>query len=89
MATLHIVNAAAALDSCLPLVGDGDALLLIEDGVYAARRDLQVSASLYVLESDMEARGLPGRIDTAFQIVDYDGFVQLVERYCPIVTWNR
>ena len=89
MATLHIVNTAAALDSCLPLLSDNDAVLLIEDGAYAARRELRVSASLHVLESDLRARGLSGRTDAAFQIETYDGFVRLVERHSPVVTWSR
>ena len=89
MATLHIVNKAAALDSCLSLVGERDAVLLIEDGVYAARHNLRVTASLHVLESDLQARGLAGRVDAEFQILSYDGFVRLVEQYSPIVTWSR
>ena len=89
MATLHIVNSAAALDSCLPLARGHDAVLLIEDGVYAARDELQVAASLHVLDSDLRARGLAGHIDPAFRVVTYDGFVGLVEQHSPIVTWSR
>lgn len=88
-ATLHIVNKAAALDTCLPLLGDNDALLLIEDGVYAARQRPEAPGTFHVLESDLKARGLLGRIDDAFQVTSYDGFVSLVEQHQPIVTWSR
>ena len=82
MATLHIVNKAAALDDCLALMTDDDALLLIEDGVYAARHSPQAPGTLH-------ARGLVNRIDPAFHVVSHDGFVSLVEQYQPIVTWSR
>ena len=89
MATLHIVNKAAALEACLPLMADGDALLLIEDGVYAARRHPTAPGTFHALESDLKARGLVGRIDATFQVVSYDGFLSLVEQHQPIVTWSR
>ncbi len=89
MATLHIVNAAAALDSCLSLLNAEDAVLLIEDGVYGARRQLRVPASLHALASDLQARGLLERVAAGVAIVNYDGFVRLVEKHSPIVTWSR
>ena len=89
MATLHIVNKAAALGDCLSLMTDGDALLLIEDGVYAARHSPQAPGTFHALDSDLGARGLLNRIDAAFHVLSYDGFVGLVEQYQPIVTWSR
>ena len=88
MAALHIVNKANALPDCLPLLADGDALLLIEDGVFAACTAFGASTPCYALTDDVEARGLEGRIETAVEIVSYDGFVDLVERHQPIVTWS-
>ena len=42
MSVLHIVNKSPydrnSLDTCLRLAAPGSAILLIEDGVYAARR---------------------------------------------------
>ena len=43
----------------------------------------------HVLDSDLKARGLAGRIDPAFSVVSYDGFVGLIEQYRPIVAWSR
>ena len=105
MSVLHLVNKAAAFEDCLALMAPGDALLLIEDGVYAARRRPAAPAdgaagaggaeppvlpeACYALESDLEARGLLGRMDSRFKAVSYDGFVGLVEKHNPIVTWSR
>ena len=104
MSVLHLVNKAAAFEDCLELMAPGDALLLIEDGVYAARRPVApadgaagageaeppaLPDACYALESDLEARGLLGRMDSRFQAVSYDGFVGLVEKHHPIVTWSR
>ena len=89
MASLHIVNKADALADCLPLLADGDALLLIEDGVYAACTPIDTHATCHALADDLEARGLTGRIETSVEILSYDGFVDLVERHQPVVTWSR
>jgi tRNA 2-thiouridine synthesizing protein B len=87
---LHIVNKSPyernALEACLRLARPGSALLLIEDGVYAATRGSAVEASLkeamarvkvYALGPDLEARGVAGRVMDGIQLVDYGGFVQL------------
>ncbi len=89
MATLHIVNKADALADCLPLLAEGDALLLIEDGVYAACSAIRAPVPCHAMVDDLEARGLTGRIESAVDVVTWDGVVDLVERHRPIVTWSR
>ena len=89
MAALHIVNKADALPDCLPLLADGDALLLIEDGVYGTCSNIQSPARCHALADDLAARGLTGRVGMAVEILSYDGFVDLVERHQPIITWSR
>ena len=87
---LHIVNKSPyernALESCLRLAQPGSALLLIEDGVYAATRGNAAEASLkdamarlkvYALKADLEARGVAGRVMDGIELVDYGGFVDL------------
>lgn len=87
---LHIVNKSPyernALEACLRLAQPGSALLLIEDGVYAATRGSAAEASLkeamarvkvYALKPDLEARGVAGRVMDGIQLVDYGGFVDL------------
>lgn len=87
---LHIVNKSPyernALESCLRLAQSGSALLLIEDGVYAATRGNAAEARLkeamarlkvYALKADLEARGVAGRVMDGIELVDYGGFVDL------------
>ena len=87
---LHIVNKSPyernALEACLRLAQPGSALLLIEDGVYAATRGCAAEAGLkeamarikvYALKPDLEARGVAGRVMDGIQLVDYGGFVEL------------
>ena len=87
---LHIVNKSPyernALEACLRLAQPGSALLLIEDGVYAATRGSAAEAGLkdamarikvYALKPDLEARGVAGRVLDGIHLVDYGGFVDL------------
>lgn len=95
---LHTVNKAPlssdCLTSCLRIIAAGDALLLIEDGVYGAdhhqqgRFDgLDPGIPLYVLQADVEARGLMERLSPRFQLVDDAGFVDLSIRYAKMQSW--
>lgn len=86
MAALHIVNRSPALDACLEVAAESDAILLIEDGVYVAasvgRRPL------LALRDDAAARGLTGRMGTGVELIGYADFVRLVEKHQPIVSWS-
>lgn len=97
---LHIVNKSpyekSALDSCLRVAQPGSAVILIEDGVYAAARGgsaagkLQSAAAslkLYVLAADVEARGLKERVIDGVTLVDYAGFVELVASHPTNQSW--
>lgn len=95
---LHIVSKSPdqdnALGACLRLAADDDSLLLIEDGVYAAVRNLSGYRRLagragpcYALEDDVIARGLSDRIGAEIQLVDYAGFVELCEAHAHIQSW--
>jgi tRNA 2-thiouridine synthesizing protein B len=97
---LHIVNKShrqtTSLASCLRLAQDGHALLLIEDGVYAATRGGAVSAGLveavkrlkvYALLPDLEARGMNGALVEGVATVDYAGFVDLVAAHANNQSW--
>lgn len=97
---LHTVNKSPLqtrdLESCLAHLGDGH-LLLIEDGVYgalAAAPSAEQLASaagagrIYALGPDMEARGVTdAELATGIQVVDYQGFVQLVADHGPHQAW--
>jgi tRNA 2-thiouridine synthesizing protein B len=87
---LHIINKSpltnGSLDSCLRVAQSGGNILLIEDAVYAATsgnafegkiRDALGRFKIYVLQPDLEARGLADRIIAGVSPVDYGGFVDL------------
>lgn len=97
---LHIINKSPfdtnTLDTCLRMAQPGDALLLIEDGVYAAtqgsavaERVRQACATLKVhaLQPDIDARGLTSKLLSGVTLVDYGGFVDLTEQYDTSHSW--
>lgn len=101
MALLHTVNKSPfernALDSCLRHALKGSAILFIEDGVYALVQGAEYTDkveqaasrfSLYALEPDLEARGIPPeRLIDGVQLVDYHGFVELAVSHDRVQSW--
>ena len=101
MSTLHTINKSPfdrnSLGSCLRVISDSDAILLIEDGVYAATAGTSFakavkaatnSHSVYVLGPDLSARGMKeDGIVEGVNVVDYDGFVDLVTEYDKTNSW--
>jgi tRNA 2-thiouridine synthesizing protein B len=96
---LHIINKSpltnSALDNCLRVAQRGD-ILLIEDAVYAATsgnafedkiREAMGRFKVYVLQPDLEARGLADRIITDVTPVDYGGFVDLTATNKNCQSW--
>jgi tRNA 2-thiouridine synthesizing protein B len=88
MAVLHLVNKPAALTACLRVAAEDDAVLLLEDGVYAAARALAPDRPLNALEIDVRARGLADRLAAQVDVVSDAQFVMLVESHRPVVTWR-
>ena len=97
---LHIVNKSplerSALDSCLAAAQPGAAVLLIEDGVYAATRGNAAEGKLraaqgrlevYVLAPDLEARGMAQSLSEGVEAVDYAKFVELVAQHKNCQSW--
>jgi len=97
---LHTVNKSpfdnGTLQTCLKFVRQGSAVLLIEDGVYAAARDTAVSKQvqealkstpIYALRPDVEARGMQNRVMDGVRLVDYEGFVDLVTQHNAVQSW--
>ena len=101
MSVLHIVNKSPyernALDTCLRLAQAGSAILLIEDGIYAAKKNAAAAAKLqsalekhkiYALEPDLKARGIDAESTIeGISLVDYDGFVTLATEYEKLQSW--
>jgi tRNA 2-thiouridine synthesizing protein B len=97
---LHIVNKShgqsRSLQSCLRLAQPGSALLLIEDAIYAATSGGAADSGIaeaakqfkvYVLQPDVEARGMAGKLVDGVATVDYAGFVDLVAEHPNSQSW--
>ena len=95
---LYMVNKSPLmtnnLETCLDVAPESDPILLYEDGVYAAmdggRFAERIAEALerhpiYALDADVEARGIR-RLIEGIQVIDYDGFVGLVEEH-DVVPW--
>lgn len=90
---LHMINKSPfksdSLSSALRFAQDNDPILLIEDGVYGAAEGTSVAEAVkanmgknpvYALQGDVKARGVNRLID-GVKVIDYDGFVELVEAH--------
>jgi tRNA 2-thiouridine synthesizing protein B len=82
------------LKSVLRLAPGREPILLYEDGVYAAAQGTTsenlIKQALnqhpvYALQADLQARGLASLVD-GIQVIDYEGFVELVEQH-HVVPW--
>ena len=100
MSTLHTVNkspfATQSLQSCLNHAKAGDAVLMIEDGVYGAATGTTLAAaveaangiSIYALAGDLDARGIAAsRLIKGVTTVDYQGFVSLAAEHERAQAW--
>lgn len=91
--TLNASPASAAYRDCLTVLGEGDALVLLGDGVYAAIEGsdacgalLESAAAIYVLAADARLAGVTVAT-TGVQTIDMDGLVTLTERYARQQAW--
>jgi tRNA 2-thiouridine synthesizing protein B len=97
---LHTVNKSpfgnGTLESCLSVAKAGSAVLLIEDGVYAALRGSAVAdtmtkamgeVEIYALEPDVKTRGIQGKLLDGVKLVDYSGFVELATQHDRVQAW--
>jgi len=101
MSILHTVNKSPfeknSLDECLTHSTDGSAILLLEDGVYAAMqgtnvepvvKDAMASKKVYALGPDIKLRGLSAdKVIDGIEVVDYAGFVDLSESNDKVQAW--
>ncbi len=96
---LHTVNKSPycsdSLRLCISYAGKDDAVLLIEDGVYAAmcggnsEAILQgAEVALYALWPDLQARGISeDKLVDGLKVVGYDGFVELAAKHSKVQSW--
>lgn len=96
---LHTINKSPFdthdLKDCTRFISDGDVILLLEDGVYAAEKDTIKSElitnilktnTVYALSPDLKARGLSHLIE-GIKTADYGTFVDLVEEH-KVQAWH-
>jgi tRNA 2-thiouridine synthesizing protein B len=97
---LHTVNKSPfeknSFETCLRFAKDGSAILLFEDGVYAALQgtkfapvveEAMKSKTIYALGPDLAARGVSDKVLEGVKVVDYGGFVDLVADNGPVESW--
>ncbi len=101
MSDLYTINKSPfeknSLDSALKFSKAGTAVLLYEDAVYAAVKgtavEEQIKAAMgdkkvYALGPDLAARGIAeDRVIDGVELVDYTGFVDLVEANDKVQAW--
>ena len=101
MSTLHTINKSpfdrGSLQTCMRLASKGNAILLLEDGIYGALKGSYVAElvqsslsniSIYVLGPDMKARGVDeSKLIDGVKIVDYKGFVDLTVENDKVNAW--
>lgn len=101
MADLHTVNKSPfeknSLERAIQFSQAGSSILLIEDAVYAAMKGCAVEAmvkgamgdkKVFALKSDLMARAIKDdRIIEGIEVVDYAGFVDLVEANDKVQAW--
>jgi tRNA 2-thiouridine synthesizing protein B len=82
------------LSLLLRLATSEDEILFLQDGVMAVLKDsenlkllLNNSASLFVLEDDVIARGLSGQISDNATLIGYTHFVDLTLRHQQQLAW--
>ncbi|NAW66232.1 sulfurtransferase complex subunit TusB [Photobacterium halotolerans] len=82
-----------ALQQCVAQLLPGDEIVLLQDGVVAATAPgqldsaLKQAAAVYVLETDILARGLAGRVTADVEVIDHDMLVALTVRHPNCMKW--
>ena len=94
---LHTVNQSPftnnTLAQCLAYIDAGDAILLLEDGVYAALSSQSLAAQLthttcYAIKDDLKARGLLEQDRLVhITLIDMNQFVELTTQYDLVQSW--
>ena len=101
MADLLTVNKSPfeknSLELAIKYSQAGSAILLLEDGVYGAMKGTNAEAmvkgamgdkKVYALKSDLMARAIKDdRVIDGIEVVDYAGFVDLVEANDKVQAW--
>ena len=94
MATLHTLNRSPShqllFEQVLSTIRPGDALLLLEDGVYYClqnnlNRKIQ-DIQVYAIKDDVHARGIPFETSDV-QLASYEDYVSLTTQFDKLINW--
>ncbi len=89
--TLHIIQknpfSHNALVNCLKVASKNDALLLMNDGIYACQHELlkDTNLNVFALTDDLAARGITP--PAAIKSIEYTEFVSLCTEYDKSISW--
>ncbi len=94
---IHTVNQSPfthpALNQCLRYFQQGDAIILFDNGTYAALCSQPLSQQLqtkpcFAIEADLASRGLFQQdLISSIRFVDYPEFVELTAKYDLVQSW--
>ena len=91
MTQLHTVNSSGQLADCCRFLSAGDAIILIEDGVYCLDQkslsSIPDSVAVYYLQEDTIARGIDPAASERVSGLDYSGFVTLCTQHAKVINW--
>ncbi|SHO55046.1 sulfurtransferase complex subunit TusB [Vibrio quintilis] len=90
---LHIIKSQQAVKQALSYITSSDVIILIEDSVYCANQNHELYSmvcreSVFVLDEDIDARGIRPYIGAEVRCVDYSGFVDLTAQDIVSMTWD-
>ena len=86
MAVLHLLANPNAAASCRAALAEGDALLLLDDGVFALSALADAATRLGVLDVDASRCGVP--VPDTVHRLGYADFVAWVAAYDRSATWS-
>lgn len=86
MSVLHLLSSPEAAESCLAAAAEGDAVLLVGDGVFAHRISEHAGMRFGVLRDDAARRGLEP--PAGVEALGYGDFVEWVAAFAKSVTWR-
>ena len=89
---LHLIQKSPfqsqCLEDCLNIAAPDDSFLLMQDGVYAIQKAdfIEQHDNIYILESDLKARGLTNNHPNVSSIT-YADFVELTKTHNKVLSW--
>ncbi len=87
---LHSINKTAALEQCARVLKPGDAVVLLEDGVYlllTPKTFADAGVSWFAIAADVALRGLQNQVPEGVRLIDYRQFVELTVEAEKTCNW--